>query len=566
MLGAEAAFRLREIGHAELLQGGLQAVFGRRLLARQVVLTMPAGRQQQLAQTRQIERAGPDQQDLALPGQSLHRLARRRERQRRTVKQLELQTRRHGLALQDGFAQLAVQLAQRLQCGLVDWQHVRLLPQRGQSALRLRGQINRLLMAGLRLQRGGHLLGQGRPRGLLVGQQQGCARRLAARAGRLGLGCSKPQSVVGHRQLLGGHAVGGLALVGLLLLPGKAIKLSKQELMLLLKLGVARAGIGELLLRLPQRLQGASRGEQRSLQGVPGSRGRVLRLLAAQLGEAIHIALVSLHQGGQGAQLGAGRSHALLCLVQLGTRLAGGREQLTALGQQGRQHGVATTGRNRAGGGLAEPRFLSILQGVVQMLARECRRLAQFLARALLHPQQARDAPMLGLAGPLAGKTVAKHLGQMVFGLRAIERRVADAQIAARLAAQKGFDQRMGLAIQDEIKRDGGRGGAVAPGPQIVHRLGPVALEECGADGPHQGAFAGLVGAAEDVEPGAQPGQLERLPKLADLLHTQAGQMQAHACALASVVVRMASAARAISAASPGPACSACSSAITSAR
>jgi hypothetical protein len=180
------------------------------------------------------------------------------------------------------------------------------------------------------------------------------------------------------------------------------------------------------------------------------------------------------------------------------------------------------------------------------------------LRRTLLDPQQAGDAAVLGAAGAAVCKSEAEQLGQEVLGLGAFEPPAAGLQLAA-LLLQKALAQAAGLIAEGEIELDGGRGGAVAPGPQVVHRGRAVALEEGRADGAHQRALAGLVGAGEEVEPGLQVGQLEGLAELAQLAHLQPRQPHVRPSSAATACRRSASSV--VSSASASCATRACSGA-----
>src|SRR5690606_17204595 len=125
--------------------------------------------------------------------------------------------------------------------------------------------------------------------------------------------------------------------------------------------------------------------------------------------------------------------------------------------------------------------------------------------------------------------------------------------------------QRPVPALPIEIQLDGGRGGGITPGLQIIHRPGFVALEKSGANGPDHGALARLVGADEQIDARLQIRDFQRLAKLAQLFDPYAAQPHGRASAgdrSRSNPARMTSASRAVSASSPCWRC--CSSAITS--
>jgi len=350
------------------------------------------------------------------------------------------------------------------------------------------------------------------------------AARSASRAGqRAGLGRFGLRAAAGHPQCVGlgvslglGQRLLAAGQVMLLLVP--VLQLGQQQFALagqlrqtlLVCLQLLRAGLQGLLLLL--------RGLQLGAHGLPGLGGLVGLVLGAQQAELVHLLAVGQDLRIELAQAGLVIVAPGLRVQQGAARLAGAGQQLRALQAQLVQQGIAAGGGQRAGGGTA-----LALQRVVQVLARVAH--VQLLARPLLHPQQARDAPVLGLAGPLAGEGKAEALGQVVFSVHPVQRARANLQAAA-LLVQKALDELMSLAAQQEVQLDGGGGAGVAPGLQIVHRGGAVALEEGGPDGPHQGALASLIGAGQDVETGGEIRQLEGLAELAQLLDAQAGELQ----------------------------------------
>ncbi len=151
-------------------------------------------------------------------------------------------------------------------------------------------------------------------------------------------------------------------------------------------------------------------------------------------------------------------------------------------------------------------------------------RFADVLGAALLDPQQAGDAPVLGLAGALAGVLEAKQLGEMVLGCGAVQLQGAGLQRTAFLA-EKTFAEAVGDGTDGEFEIDTGRGGGIAPGAQIVDAAGAVALEKSGAYRRDESTFASLVGAGEQIQAGFQIGDFEWLAELFELLDTDTGQL-----------------------------------------
>ena len=101
------------------------------------------------------------------------------------------------------------------------------------------------------------------------------------------------QASLRSQQLFAGLRQGLLALGGGPLLFGKSLQLALQQLLLILQLVQALAGLAQLLLALLQsglRLLGL---KQLLLQLLPGPLLRVTLVLAAQLGQAVHILAVA---------------------------------------------------------------------------------------------------------------------------------------------------------------------------------------------------------------------------------------------------------------------------------
>ena len=195
-------------------------------------------------------------------------------------------------------------------------------------------------------------------------------------------------------------------------------------------------------------------------------------------------------------------------------------------------------------------------------------RLVDVLRLSLLDPQQAGHAPVFGLACTLGREAETQQFGQVVFGLVTLEGSAAGVEQAA-FAVQETLAQLVARIADREVDLHAGCGRRFAPGQQVVHAGGADAFEKCGADGAHQRALAGLVRARQQVQPGVEPGQLERLAELAQLFDFDT--LQLHHAALPSVCrrsdnmpVNSASAWAAVAAASPSPCWRSRSSAITS--
>ena len=191
-------------------------------------------------------------------------------------------------------------------------------------------------------------------------------------------------------------------------------------------------------------------------------------------------------------------------------------------------------------------------------------RRADVVGGALGDPQQARNAPVLGLADALAGVLEAQQIGQFVLGVGAVETLAAPLQLAT-LLVQKALGEAAMAVAKVEFQFDAGRSTGVAPGPQFIHAAGAVALEEGRADRRDDGAFAGFVGPDEQVEAGLQRVDFEGLAELLELLDAEAGEL--HRATLRRSSSRPASRASASRATSPsGPSWPARSSASTSPR
>ena len=198
-------------------------------------------------------------------------------------------------------------------------------------------------------------------------------------------------------------------------------------------------------------------------------------------------------------------------------------------------HLVAATGRHLT---------KRLVQRLAQVIGSVDNRVAQGMSRALLDPQQTRNAPMLFAAGPLQCELEPQPLCQGIFGLHTFQPARTDHQIAAHLL-QKALGQSVRCARDLEVDFHLGCCGRVVIGTQVVNAAGLVALEEGRPDRAHERALARLVGRGEDVEPGLDLGQLERCSKAPQLGDAQACEFHAvtsRALRSASKAVRIASA------------------------
>ena len=197
--------------------------------------------------------------------------------------------------------------------------------------------------------------------------------------------------------------------------------------------------------------------------------------------------------------------------------LAGPGQQLVAPLAHLSHHLVAATGRHLA---------RRLVQRLAQVVSRVDHRIAHDMGRALLDPQQTRNAPVLFAAGPLQRELQAQPLCQGILGLHTFEPARTDHQIAAHLL-QKALAQSVRRARDLEVEFHLGCCGRVVAGAQVVDAAGLVALEEGGPDRTHQRALARLVGRSEDVEPGLDLGQLEGCSKAPQLGDAQACELHA---------------------------------------
>jgi len=567
---------LVQISHIHGLQGCLQSRLRRLQLPGQLAEVFATGADAKLTQARQVQGRLAQQEPLAFTLQRLAIVSNGFSALQGDLlpgQQLELDVRGQILHAQVGLVCTAVQLAQALHVGQAQ------ANSRITQALLPQGLQTHFGLLGLLQGRHG-LCRRARLPLVLFGQLLALLRALSIALAILslaqgGLGLLGTQLNLGQRRLslvqLGARSLSLLlALQGLLLLLGQAFQLLHHQLLVLRLLAELLSGIQQLLFGLVDHLQGLACGLQLGLHALPRSFKFIALMLGAQTGQFIHLLLVGLHLGlkilaalAQHVSFGDGFAQ--------GSRGApGAGEQLVALRLNGLQQGIAA----RGGEGCCVAAAQVAVQGLVQVLVGMVGGLLQVLPTALLHPQQAGDAPMLGLARALAGKGKAQHLRQVVLGVGARPGLRTNAQVAPGLAAQEAFVQQSHLSVQLKADLHGRRRTTVAPRAQVINRFRTVALEESCPDRANQGALARLVGAREDVQARLQAGQLEGLTKAAQLLDLQVCQTQLHALTpwrWASRLARMAKASRLTACAGCGawPGASSCSSrnsAITSAR
>ena len=550
-----------QVGQAEAGKQGAPAVG--ELVAAGVQggeVAAAAGGDLQAAEARQLKAGRRRQADLAAAAERGFA-----ETERAIGLQHPRQAGGGGVALDVHFGELAFQRAQGLQLGCGNGAGSR-RALHGEERLARACGLGELAGAGLRARRGGRGIAcELGARMLLTGLPQGGASGVEFARGaflaRLPLGQRGGGGVPrGERFGLRGGARGqGLILAR----PG--LELAAQQC------GTAFGGLGALafggqavLLRLDG-LQALGGLVLAATAIHPGLFELVRGVRATQAGEGVDT-LAVVGDGGVESAKGRGQCGLALQRFLVGTTraAAGLGEQLAALRLHAGQQVVAA-----ARGDFAERGF----ECAAQVVGGMADGLTQFLRSPLLDPQQAGNAPVLGLAGALAGVLEAEQFSEAVLGLGTVQALRADAQLAA-LARQEALHQAAGLATEFEVQFHGRCGGRIAPGAQVVHRAGAVAFEEGGADGGDEGALAGFIGAAEQVQSGGEIADLERRPELAQLFDAQAGEFHCPPPALPGwptprlLSSRPASSARASRAASArarsAPCCAACSSPMTS--
>ena len=527
--------RLVQRADSQLLQQSLLLVPGMFGLARQRGQILTSGRNDQLADTGDVQLGFLQQQQLIAATQRL-------------LIQAELLTGQQFIAQPRGDAVLAyIQLPQLVMQLLQPGQLLVIDPHRGQRLL-LGDQFVLQLARLLQIELGLLLLLQQLlplpfkrvvagllPRlallllGLLIGRQRSILRRH-----QLGL---LPGELLQLLLQLPASALALLEVVGLFIvaaqllqyyLPVVAHLLQRLQVTLLL-LGLALdLGIlvlGVLLLHT---------------QGFPGPVGLIARLLLAQFTQPINLLAVGRDALIQRLQLFLQRCDALPAEFVVTAGFAGAGEQFVELGTNLSGNVVTTAAGHFTQAG-AQYRF--------QVVAGMTDRLAQLLAHALLDPQQPGNTPMLGLAGAPGRNVEAEHGGELFLRFVTIEALAIDGEIAA-FALQETLVQLplpVGMGKAQLYLR---RGTGIAPGPQIGERAGAVPLEKRRADGAHQGALAGFIGPADQVQPRAETINGKRFAELPELADTQLFELHAAvppACRSRSRPARMASASRATS-------------------
>lgn len=343
----------------------------------------------------------------------------------------------------------------------------------------------------------------------------------------------------------------------------KAIELGAQQVDTLRSLGGALTLGGQGGFELADGLQPGFGILLPGAERTPGLFGLVGRVLAPQHGKPIDARAVTRDLGIEAGQFRGERGLTVERLLVGAARAAiDPGEQFIALHFHVGEQFVTAAGGHFAERGIE--RAAQVIGGVAD-------RLVHLLRRALLDPQQAGNAPVLGAARPAPGMLVAEQFGEAVLGVLAVERLTTDPQHAA-LAGEKGLGEPARLAVEFEVEFHAGRRTRFAPGTQVVHAGGAVTLEEGRADGRDDRALAGLVGAGEQVQARGQRVDFQRCAELAELLDADAGELHrtpspAGGRRAVSNPASRASASRAVSAWAASPTCcTACRAPTTSAR
>ena len=177
---------------------------------------------------------------------------------------------------------------------------------------------------------------------------------------------------------------------------------------------------------------------------------------------------------------------------------------------------------------------------------------------------------MLRAAGTFASETEPQQLGQVLFGILAVQLFGTHLELAT-FAMHEALAQTVVRGADSEIELDAGRGRRLTPGQQVIDTDRTVALKERRADGTNKRALSSLVGAGEQVQAWLKACKLKGLTKLPQLFDLE--PVHPHAAVPAAwrsvrMLVSKPSAWPATSAlASPsGPPCRSRSSVITSPR
>ena len=491
--------------------------------ARQLSQVRAARGDHQAAAARQLQRGRRIEQMLAAFLQYTLRVA-RMQLDALVRRQREIQARGHRLPAQRGIAFGALQLQQAIEFGLADGRRRGGLgTQPGQvlvgalGALQIIGMARRVGLGALQL------LLQAEPVSLQSHPPMRLARRGRTLLRGLGLFASGRCGGFGRLLRLPGAIERLRARQGLGLLPFEALQfLQQQPLRIIQAVQLLLVGLQQLLA-LVQRLQALFGLGQLLAELLPGLRRFVILMLAAQGRKLIDLLPIGVDLRIERRQFRLQCLDPRRHLGIIAARLAGASQQLTSLRTQLFEQLVAAAGGQRAGRGID-----LAAQRIVQVLARMAH--VELLRRALLDPQQPRNTPVLRLARALGGKCETEQLRQMVLGVAAVQRARADLQQTA-LLAEKALDQPMRLAVEFEVELDLRRGpAALTPWAQIVDGSRPIALEERGANRPHQRALARLVRAGDDVQAGFEISQFQRAAKTPQLLDAQPLDAKTHGC------------------------------------
>ena len=234
--------------------------------------------------------------------------------------------------------------------------------------------------------------------------------------------------------------------------------------------------------------------------------------LPGQLPEAIHLPLILFNPQLQVVDLLLQIFPLFIQFFVVTLGLAGGRQQHVALAFYFLDDCIAAGAGHLAYQGI---------EGGFQVIAGVFNGLFDILTGALLYPKQARNTPMLRLAGTPLGVLVAQQFRQLFFCIVFTPGFITDRQVTAG-AFQKTFDQAPLGPLMLEGQFNGGSCRRITPRAQVVYRLGPVTLEKRRPDGPHQGTFAGFVGAVNQVQARLEIIQDKGLAELAQLFNFQA--------------------------------------------
>lgn len=308
----------------------------------------------------------------------------------------------------------------------------------------------------------------------------------------------------------------GMSLLDLALLGAVALELAVQQRKRVADAAHALLGFAQSCTQRLCLVEVPARSLLLSAQRKPWLFRVVDFVLAAQRGEPIHLVAVGGDVGVERSdvlrQSGFGFDRLLVGTARRGVRR---RQQFVAQRLDLVGHRVAPTAGHFAQRGV---------QCGAQVIGGMRDRVADVVRRALLYPQQAGDAPMLGRAGAATGVAEAEQFGQPVFGVGAVELLGAADQRAA-LAHEEALAEAVGNTACFKLELDRRRGGCVAPRTQVIDAARTVTLEEGGADGCDDCALAGFIRAGEQVETGIERVDLHRLAELPELFDADAREL-----------------------------------------